>query len=273
MERIIEIRTVQSKVIKTLVDLLREILPEGNIEINSGGVKILATDPSKTMLIHLKLEASKFDYFLCKEKKILGMDMNKFQKIMKTMSDNDTLTLFYEKSDHDEEKLGIEIANGDKNKLSIFKMKLMDIDENKFQVPPAEFDSIITMPSDEFQKICRDMHVFNTLVEIKNIGKQLIFNCTGGESADCTVIMSEIGSNDNANNEKGLTFVKNAQPSDVVQGFYDLKSLTLFTKCTNVSNIIEIFMKNDFPLLLQYKIGTLGTLKLGIAPKIQKDSE
>ena len=27
-------------------------------------------------------------------------------------------------------------------------------------------------------------------------------------------------------------------------------------------------MKNDFPLVLQYKIGTLGDLKLGVAPKI-----
>ena len=57
MDRIIELRTVQSKAIKTLIELLKEILPEGNIEINSSGIKILATDPSKTMLIHLKLKA------------------------------------------------------------------------------------------------------------------------------------------------------------------------------------------------------------------------
>lgn len=259
--RTIELRTVQSKAIKTLIELLREILPEGNIEINSNGLKILATDPSKTMLIHLKLNADKFDYFYCKEKQILGIDFTKFQRIMKTMSDNDTLTLFYEKSEQDEEKLGIQIANGDKNKVATYKMKLMDIDENKFSIPPAQFESIITMPSDEFQKICRDLHVLSGLVEIKSIGKQLIFKADG-DFADATVMMGEMG------NETGLNFVKNGDETEMVQGYYDLKSLCLFTKCTNVSNNIEIFMKNDFPLVLQYQIGTLGTLKLGVAPKL-----
>ena len=221
MERIIELRTVQSKAIKTLIELLKEILPEGNIEINSSGVKILATDPSKTMLIHLKLKADEFDYFMCKEKKILGIEMTKFQKLIKTMADNDTLTLFYEKSDKDEEKLGVQIANGDKNKVATYKMKLIDIDENKFNIPPAQFDSIITMPSDEFQKICRDLHVFSPLVEIKNIGKQLIFQCDG-DFTEANIVMGE------KSQDSGLTFLKNGEPTDVVQGFYDLKSLCLF---------------------------------------------
>jgi len=258
-KRTIELKTVQAKAVKTLVELLKEVLPEANLEINPTGVKILSTDPSKTMLIHLKLDAEKFDNFICKEKKILGIDMIKFQKLIRTMSDNDSLTLYYEESESDEEKLGIQIQNGDKNKVATYKLKLMDIDENKFNIPPAQFDSIITMPSDEFQKVCRDLSVFAKLVEIKSIGKQLIFQCEG-DFTEASIVMGEIGN--------GLTFNKPNNTSEIVQGFYDLKSLCLFTKCTNISPNIELYMKNDFPLVVQYQVGSLGSLKLGVAPKI-----
>jgi len=257
--RIIEIRTVQSKAFKTLIELLKEILPECNLEINSNGIKILATDPSKTMLVHLKLDKGNFDYFMCNQKKVLGVDMTKFQKLIRTMSDNDNLTLYYEESESDEEKLGIQISNGDKNKVANYKLKLIEIDDHKFNIPPAEFDSIITMPSDEFQKTCRDLAVLSKLVEIKNIGKQLIFQCEG-DFADGQIVLGEMGN--------CLTFLKNSNTTDLVQGYYDLKSLCLFTKCTNVSPNIELYMKNDFPLILQYQIGSLGSLKLGVAPKI-----
>ena len=36
----------------------------------------------------------------------------------------------------------------------------MDLHEENIQIPPAIFDSVITMPSVDFQKICRDMHGF-----------------------------------------------------------------------------------------------------------------
>ena len=175
------------------------------------------------------------------------------------MADNDNLTLYFDESDAEEEKLGIQISNGDKNKVANFRMKLIDIDDDKFNIPPAEFASIITMPSDEFQKVCRDLSTLSKLIEVKNIGKQLIFKCDG-EFTDAEIVMSEMCN--------GLTFLKNSNATDLVQGFYDLKSLCLFTKCTNISPNIEIYMKNDFPLVLQYQIGSLGSLKLGVAPKI-----
>ena len=41
----------------------------------------------------------------------------------------------------------------------------------------------------------------------------------------------------------------------------------MFTKCTNLCNTIELYMKMTFQLLLS-SVGSLGTLKLAIAPKI-----
>ena len=40
----------------------------------------------------------------------------------------------------------------------------------------------------------------------------------------------------------------------IVQGSFSLKYLILFTKCTNLCNLINIFLKNDYPLIIQYNV-------------------
>ena len=75
----------------------------------------------------------------------------------------------------------------------------MKVDETSYQIPPAQFESIITMPSSEFNKICRDMSNLTDIIEIKSVGSQLIFSCKG-DFATQETIMGETDS--------GLTFVK-----------------------------------------------------------------
>ena len=48
---------------------------------------------------------------------------------------------------------------------------------------------------------------------------------------------------------------------------YNLKHLVLFTKCTNLCNSIEMYMKNNFPIIIKFAVGSLGSLKLALAPQ------
>ena len=49
--------------------------------------------------------------------------------------------------------LGIKIENSEKNSVTKYKLNLMDLHEDTISIPPATFDSVITMPSTDFQKI------------------------------------------------------------------------------------------------------------------------
>jgi proliferating cell nuclear antigen len=53
----------------------------------------------------------------------------------------------------------------------------------------------------------------------------------------------------------------------IYQGEFDARCLLQFTKCTNLSNVIELYLKNDYPLIVQYSVGSLGTIKLCLAPQ------
>ena len=94
---------------------------------------------------------------------------------MKIMGNNDTLSLKVEENDIS--TLHIIIENSEKNSTTRFKLNLMDLHEENIEIPPPSFESVITMPSLDFQKICRDMPNLAEELEIKSIGNQLIFNC------------------------------------------------------------------------------------------------
>ena len=252
----IEVKTVQTNAFKTLCEALKEILTDTNLIFGNDGIKIIAMDPSHTVLVHLKLEKDSFEIYNCSEKAIVGISMLNFFKLIKTMTNNDTLTLYIEKSD--ENKLGIRIENGEKNSITTYKLNLMDLNEENISIPPAAFESIITLPSSDFQKICRDMSNLSETIEIKSVGTQLIFGCDGNFASQETII---------GQTSTGLSFVKNNDNNDIIQGYYNLKHLVLFTKCTNLCNQIEMYMKNNFPIVIKFSVGSLGSLKLALAPQ------
>ena len=259
-KNILEIKTVQASAFRILVEALKEILTDANFECDETGIKMIAMDSSRTVLVHLKLHADKFESYMCKEKRVLGISMINFFRIIKTMNNNDTLTLFLEKEK--DSVLGIRIENSEKNTTSTFYLNLMDLHVDNIQIPSVEFESVITMPSTDFQKTIRDMHNYADLIDIKSVEDHLIFSCNGDFCSQETII---------GETDTGMNFAKNKKPDEIIQGEFALKHLVLFGKCTNLCNSIQMFLKNDYPLVIKYTVASLGEIKLCLAPSCNEE--
>jgi proliferating cell nuclear antigen len=256
MTYVLEVRTVQSAAFKTLVEAAKELLTDTCIEFDETGMKIVAMDTSHIVLVHLKLDATKFEYYQCKAKLVIGVNMINFHKLIKTLNSNDTLTLFVDENNFNQ--LGIKCENVEKNTRTTFKLNLLDLDNPKISVDPAEFNSVITLPASDFQKICRDCFNIADQVEIKNINNQLIFSCKGDFCSQETVL----------SDHDGINTITNKNNGEIVQGVFSLKYLVLFTKCTNLCNTVELYLKNDYPLICKFLVASLGELKLCLSPTI-----
>ena len=254
---LINIKTVQTGAFRILVEALKEILTDTNIIFDESGIKLIATDNSHIVLIHMKLIADKFEHFFCDKRLIIGLNMNNLYKLIKTMSNNDILTLFIEKEDPN--KLGIKINNVEKNSQTVFKLNLLDISDEEINIPPAVFETELTLPSSDFQKLIRDMTNIGENIEIKSIGNTLLLSCEG-DFANQETILSET--------QNGLNFSMTSKPELPIQGVFSLKYLILFTKCTNLCNLIHMYIKNDYPLIIKYDIANLGEIKLCLSPLV-----
>ena len=254
-EHSLNIKTEQAAAFRILIEALKEILTEANFIFDESGIKLMAMDSTHSILIHMKLDANSFEFFHCPNKVVVGVNMLNFFKLIKTMTNSETLTLFIEKEN--ENKLGILINNNEKNSQTVYKLNLLDIADENIKIPPAEFETELSLPSGDFQKIIRDMVNIGENIEIKSIGTQLILNCSGDFASQETIL----GETNN-----GLKFNQVSPKELPIEGLYSLKYLTLFTKCTNLCNQINLYIKNDYPLIIRYSVASLGDIKLCLAP-------
>lgn len=252
----IYLKTVQSIAFKILVEALKEILTDINLEFDETGIKIQSLDNSRTVLVYLKLDASKFEHYYCESKRVIGINTLNLFKLIKTMNNNDTLSLYISKDNISQ--LGIFIENGEKNSYTTYNLNLIDIDEQVINMPDLKFNSVITMPSNDFQKILRDAYNICDVIEIVSVNNQLTFNLSGEWCNQQTVI--------GESPMTGLTYLQSTDENNIIQGRYLLKYLILFTKATNLSANVELYLKNDYPLILKYSIANLGNIKLALAP-------
>tara|TARA_A100001015_G_C14931000_1_gene688444 strand:+ start:88 stop:960 length:873 start_codon:yes stop_codon:yes gene_type:complete len=281
--RILEVRTVQANVIKILCEALKDLIPDINLVFSKldkddeskeskpegkdnedtkfGGVCAITMAMSNNVLLHLKLDGNNFDHFFCtRDKFVAGVNTALLFKVMKTMNNNDTITFFVD--DEDENKLGIKFENKHNNFVSTKRINLFDIDEYEIEIPPTKFNTVINMPSPFFNKIIRDLNSLGDIVEIKSINKKLILNTVGETVGD----EIELGESDN-----GVTIVTE-DPNIIFQGNYDLRYLSTFCKCTNLCANVDLFMKNDYPLVVRYFVASLGTIYLCLSSKTDPSS-
>lgn len=250
-------KTVQSNAIKTLIEGLKDIIIDVNFKINSEGIQIIALDGKLVTMVHLKLVASSFEYFFCKHPITIGVNIKSMHILLKTVGNNDVITMFVDKTDIT--RLNIVNENKEKNMRDISQLKLLDINEDIYSIPNIEFDSVIKMPSNDFQKICKDLSNISDVVTIKNVGTQFIMSVEG-DIGNKQIIIGET-----------LSVEFNKISNDDFSGKFDIKYLLLFIKNSNLCTNIELFLKKDHPLILVYSVASLGSLKFVLAPKVSDD--
>ena len=94
---VLTIKTVQIAPFRTLMTALKDILLETNISFQKDGIRIINMDKSHTILVHLHLAAENFEFYECKEEKIIiGVNMFHLFKLINSIDNDDTLNIYIE---------------------------------------------------------------------------------------------------------------------------------------------------------------------------------
>lgn len=274
-ERIFEIKTLKAVIIRNVFECIKPYIKETNILVNKDGMKISTMDTANVSLTYIKLKSSKFESYSCKKPMIIGIDTATFYKTLKTATRRDTITFYMNEDEPD--KLGIELADTFVGKLKDYKMPLLALDDKVLNVPDMEYEYVINMPSAQFQQIVKDIHLLEgKVVEIKSIGKQLVFSCKDG-IADFDTSISEIDNNLNKDqktllqqNGEDIRSIKFQKSHDkIVQGQFKLTYLMNFIKASHLCDNMNIYLTNDKPLILEYPAADIGVMKFLLAPHVE----
>jgi proliferating cell nuclear antigen len=257
---VLTIKTVQIAPFRTLMTALKDILLETNITFEPDGIRIINMDKSHTILAHLYLAAQNFEFYECKKEKIIiGVNMFHLFKLINSIDNDDTLTIYIENSDYLDgivSHLALKFENGEIKQCKTQKLRLIEPEPEELQYPDVKFSSIINLPSADFQKIIRDLSCISDKLEIKSVGSELIFKCSG-QFASAEIHRAE--------SDGSMGFILKQDSSKVIQGEFPLKNLGYFIKCTNLCQQIELYLENDLPLVVKYNVASLGDIKLCVA--------
>ena len=254
---IVHIQTVQATSIKVLFDSLRDILTDVNIHFTKKNLWIKAMDSSHVALIYLCLEAEHFEVFNCETDIIAGVNMTSISKLIKTITPQDTVSFTIHSSNPD--KLEIAISNSGKNSQSVSLLNLLDINEDTYEIPDVKYNSVIKIPSTDFQKICRDLSSIGDVVKITSNSTELTFEVKGDFATQSICIGS------------GGGIIQSLHEGEEVSEDFSLKYLNLFTKSTNLGNVVELYFKKNRPMIALYKVGNLGRVQYALAPRVSED--
>tara|TARA_B110001452_G_scaffold261285_1_gene259902 strand:- start:1658 stop:2482 length:825 start_codon:yes stop_codon:yes gene_type:complete len=258
---VLTIKTVQIAPFRILMTALKDILLDTNITFTKDGIRIINMDKSHTILVHLFLKSENFEFYECKlDKIIVGVNMLHLFKLITSIDNDDTLTIYIENDDYVDgivTDLGLKFENGDIKQSKIQKLRLIEPEQEELEIPDVQFSSVINMPSSDFQKIVRDLVNISEKLEIKSVGDELIFKCCG-QFAKVEIRRTETSGS--------MQFIQKQGSNKIIQGEFSLKNLVYFIKCTNLCNQIEIYLENNRPLIVKYNVASLGEIKLCLAP-------
>ena len=142
----------------------------------------------------------------------------------------------------------------------------MDINAEQLGIPDTPYKCNIKMPSDEFQRIVRDLQVLGDTCTISCTKEGVRFSVSGAMGTGNILVRA----NATSDKESEQVVIDMEEP---VELNFALRYLNFFTKATSLSSSVLICMSPDVPVVVEYPIQELGHIKYYLAPKIEEGGD
>jgi len=255
-----ECTLAQGDLFRKIIGSISDLVNDGNFMCDSHRVSFQGMDSSHVSLVALSLRAEGFKEYRCDRDITLGINFASLSKILKCMGSKDSLSL---RANDDGDTVLFVFESPEQTTISNFELKLMDIDSEQLGIPDTQYKCIIKMPSQEFQRICRDLSALGDTVVISATKEGIKFSVVG-----------DIGSGDMTLKNSAQTVDGDASDNVLIEleepvtQTFALRYLSNFTKASSLSQTVSISLGPDVPLVVEYKIDDLGSVRYYLAPKI-----
>ena len=219
-------------------------------------------DSSHVSLCALSMRSDGFDHYRCDKPKSLGINTLNLSKILKCAANEDIITL---KAQEGVDSLSLLFESSNQERISEFDLKLMDIDAEHLGIPDTSYKCNVRMPSNEFQRIIRDLGVLGDTCTI-TVTKEGIRFSSNGDLGKGTIMLKHHTA---VEKQEEAVVIDMQEP---VTLNFALRYLTLFTKGTSLGPTVTLSMSPDVPIVVQYPIENMGSVSFYLAPKIDEDA-
>ena len=223
-----------------IIDGIKDLCSEGNIDFSSDGMQMQVMDASHVSLCSMLMRTNLFKLYKCPEPLSLGINFKTLAMMLRGAKGELKL-----KSSGDKLEVTVQKLTG----TAQYTMNLMDIDSEHLAVPQTSYAAVCLLPSAVFGKVMRDLSDFSDTCTI-DIGDTLSVSATG-----------DLGRVDWKADDCKCTVQGDTMPLQ-----FGLRYMSLFSKCA-VSPQVVLSMSPDMPICLTFPIEEHGYMRFYLAPK------
>lgn len=256
-----EARLTQGSLLKKIVEAVKDLVNDGNWEVSSSGMSLQAMDSSHVCLVAVDMRSDGFEHFRCDRNLSLGINTANFAKLLKCAGNEDIITL---KAEDSPDVLTLMFESPQQDRVSDFDLKLMDIESETLGIPDQEHGAEVKMPASDFQRICRDLTSIGDTVMISATKEGIKFSTSGDVgTANITCRHSTT-----AEKPEDQTHIDLKEPVALT---FALRYLNNFSKATPLASQVKLALTKDLPVVVEYQIQDIGSVKFFLAPKIDDE--
>jgi proliferating cell nuclear antigen len=175
--------------------------------------------------------------------------------MLKSIKKKDSISLYIE--EEASQDLGIEIIPKEKNRVTKSFVKIQNIQNLEIDLPEG-YDKPILIPSNEFQKMIKDMNNIGNTIVVSSRHRQVKFKCDAESVYKREVLFGEEDLDYNI--------------PEVTQSF-DTEMLTRISKIAGLNSTMHIHQSPRMPLKITSAVGNLGTIAIYLKSKDQIEQE
>jgi len=238
---------------------MKDLCKDVNFDVSEKGMQVQSMDSSHVALVSLMLRESAFTEYKCDRPTSLGMNVDSLGKVFKMFGPTDSLKLSWQ---NDADTITFQCESTDDDRVADFNLKLMQIESEHMEIPEQQYKVVIKMPSQEFQKVCKDLKEFGETMQI-NANKEGIRFSVNGDLGAANVMLKPRES-DKPEEAVQLTV------HEPVTATFALRYLVTFSKAAPLCGVVELGLGVDSPLLVKYDLESSekGHMQFYLAPKI-----
>jgi len=255
-----EAKLSQSGQIKKLIEAIKDIVSDANLECNENGISLQAMDSSHVSLVSLIIPSEDFEVFRCDKPVTLGLNLGSFYKILKCSSNEDSILISCQDI---ADNLTVVFESVNNDRISEFELKLIKIEAEPLGIPETEYSATISITSSEYRRISSEMITLGDTVQI-GISKEGIKFEVEGDIGKATIFLKKLENEGNMDEEIKVNI------SEPVKMGFALRYLNSFSKATPLCEKINLKLCKDFPLQIEFKIGRSGFIRFYLAPKYEE---
>jgi len=223
------------------------------------------------MLINFAM--SDIETYYCKERTVVGVNFSLLFRLLKGVTQDDVVCIQLTNKGLARSVPQLHLYVVSENGCHRNNINMLIVQEVYYQPPDKEFDTIVSMPSNQLQKIFRNHEKSGTHIQVmcegpkddKNKPEQVYFITEGDDCNGFTKVGSQAV---NDMDENSTSLYKSSDKTEL----YSLRSLMLIAKATNLSTFVQLYLASDYPLVMRYQIGTMGYIMFALAANVDESN-